>query len=255
MRFFSFLLIPFLLVSIIGCFGDGEINIDTPPSFSEAKKIIVAPFVAETEEAQELGKRIGINLANRLVLIFKDSEWVFDQSDKVNPVAEKVAELGVTLNDVYADPALAAKVGQALNADIIITGMIWEPKLNRKDSDQHLMRQGRQSGISGTSTYITTLQTARGKVRVKVIDVASSNVLYNNLIHSHLRYWFAYQTQMSSQVIFKQPNEMFADLGNYLPLRISYKLYPSGLEKVPEEKVVLKPSFKLKGTGGELKYD
>ena len=255
MRFFSFLLIPFLLVSIIGCFGDGEINIDTPPSFSEAKKIIIAPFIAETEEAQKLGKRISINLANHLALIFKDGEWVFDQSDKVNPVAEKIAELGVTLNDVYADPALAARVGQALNADMIIIGMIWEPKLNRKDSDQHLKRQGRQSGISGTSTYITTLQTARGKVRVKIIDVASGNVLYNNLIHSNLRYWFAYQTQMSSQVIFKQPNEMFADLGNHLPLRISYELYPSGLKKEPEKKILLKPPFKLKGTGGEIEYD
>ena len=138
---------------------------------------------------------------------------------------------------------------------MIITGMIWEPKLNRKDSDQHLKRQGRQSGISGTSTYITTLQTARGKVRVKVIDVASGNVLYNNLIHSNLRYWFAYQTQMSGQVIFKQPNEMFADLGNHLPLRISYKLYPNGLKKVPEKKILLKPPFKLKGTGGEIEYD
>ena len=71
MRFFSFLLIPFLLVSIIGCFGVGEINIDIPPPISEAKKIVVAPFVAETEEAQELGKRISINLANRLALILQ----------------------------------------------------------------------------------------------------------------------------------------------------------------------------------------
>ncbi len=255
MRFFSFLFIPFLLISIAGCIGDGEINIDTPPSFGEAKKIAITSFIAEEEEAQKLGKRISINLGNRLKLILKDSEWVFDESNKVQPVADEVAELGLTLNDVYADPALAAKVGQALNADIIITGMVNNPRLARKDSNEHLMRQGRQSGISGTSTFITTRQTASVKTRVKVIDVATGNVLYNNKIQSYLKYWFAYQTQMSNNVIFKEDMDMLADLGIHLPRRISYMLYPSGIKKEPQDKVLLKPDIVLKGTGGVFKFD
>lgn len=254
MRFFSFLLIPFLLLSIAGCFRRG-INIDTTPSFSDAKRIVVTSFIAEDEETQELSKRISNNLAERLELVLKDNEWVFDVSEKVRPVGEKIEELGLTLNDVYADPTLAAKVGEALNADIIITGMVSNPKLERKDSHQHLMRQGRQTGISGTSTYITTRQRATVKTRVKVIDVATGNLLYNNQIRSSLKYWFAYQTQASGQVIFKEPQEMLADLGNHLPRRISYILYPNGLMKEPEDKVLLKPDIVLKGTGGVVEFN
>ncbi|RKU12626.1 hypothetical protein C6501_10790 [Candidatus Poribacteria bacterium] len=254
MRFFSFLLIPLLLISIAGCIGT-EPNIDTTPSFTDAQRIVVISFIAEDEEAQELSRRVSGNLAERFKLIMKDKEWVFDISEKVRPVGEKIEELGLTSNDVYADPALAAKVGQALNADIIITGMVSKPKLERKNDNRILMRQGRQTGISGTSTYITTRQRATVKTRVKVIDVATSNLLYNNRIHSSLKYWFAYQTQASGQVIFKEPVEMLADLGNHLPRRILYMLYPNGLQKEPEDKVLLKPDIILKGPDGIMEFN
>ena len=255
MRFFSFLIIHILLISIVGCFGSGEVKIDKPPTFVEAKRIVVTKFIAEDSETQELGKRVSRNLAERLELVLKDNDWVYDVSEKVQPVADKVAELGLTLNDVYADPALAAKVGQTLDADIIITGMVEEPKIRRIDDNTHYMRQGRQTGISGTSTYITTRQSVSGRVRVKAIDVATGEMLYNNEIVSYLKYWFAYQTQSSGQVIFKEEKAMLADLGLHLPLRISYKLFPTGLKQEPEEKILLTPPIELKGTGGVLKYD
>lgn len=255
MRFFSFLLLFILLISFVGCFGDKEINIDNPPSFNGAKRIVVTNFLAEEENAQALGKRVSVNLANRLKLVLKDNEWVSDQSQKVQPVTEKINELGLTLNDIYADPALAAKVGQAFGASIIITGMVENPKLDRNDYNEHLMKQGRQTGISGTSTFIRTRQSAIGKVRLKAIDVATGEILYNNKITSYLKYWYAYQTQQSGQIIFKEEIEMLADLGNHLPRRITYLLYPTGLEKEPEQKVLLKPEIKLIGTGGEVKFN
>ncbi len=255
MRFFSFLIIPILLISIVGCLGSGEIKIDKPPAFVEAKRIVVTKFIGEGMETQELGKRVSKNLAERLDLVLKDNDWVYDVSEKVQPIADKVAELGLTLNDVYADPALAAKVGQALEADIIITGMVEEPKIRRINNNEHYMRQGRQTGISGTSTYLTTRQSVSGKVRVKAIDVATGEMLYNNQIVSYLKYWYAYQTQSSNQVIFKEEKEMLADLGLHLPLRISYKLFPTGLKQEPEEKILLTPEIVLKGTGGVFKYD
>jgi len=255
MRFFSFLFIFILLISFAGCFGDGEINIDTPPSFNGAKRIVITRFLAEEENAQQLGKRAYINLADRLRLIMKDNEWVSDHSKKVQPVADKINELGLTLNDIYADPALAAKVGEALNANIIITGMVENPTIARKDYNEHLMKQGRQTGISGTATFIRTRQSAIGKIRIKAIDVATGEVLYNNKVTSYLKYWYAYQTQASGQIIFKEDIEMLADLGNHLPLRITYLLYPTGLKKEPEEKVLLTPEVKLIGTGGEVKFN
>lgn len=255
MRFWTFFLLPLLLIGYIGCGGDGEVNITTPPNISEAKRIALAPFFAETEEVSQLGGRISVNLAQRLELVFKEAEWQYDISNNVKPVQDKMAELGLTLNQIYADPALAAKLGQALNADMLIIGMMEKPKLNQQDYNQLLMKQGRQGGISGTSTYIRTRLTALGKVRVKVIDTASGELLFNNRIQSYLKYWYAYQTQQSEQQIFKSPEDRMADLGQYLSRRIAYVLHPTGFRLESEEQIVLKPDMELKGTGGIVEFN
>lgn len=258
-RFFSTLFIPLLCIAIVGCFNtSGEVDIDTPPPLKEAKRVAVTSFYAEANSADEVGKlggRISVNLATRLELIFKETEWVYDISNKVKPIDDKLTELGLTLTQVYEDYALAAKLGQALGVDMVIVGMVEKPNLTRRDFDQHLMKQGRQGGISGTSTYIRTRLTAIGRTRVKVIDVNSAEIIFNNRIRSYLKYWYAYQTQMSEQQIFKTEVERFADLGKYLPLRIAYKLHPTGFKLEEEEQILLKPDIVLKGTGGVVEFN
>ena len=258
-RLFTILSIPLLCISIVGCFNvDGEVNIDTPPPLDEVKRVAVTRFYAEADAAEEvnkLGGRISVNLADRLSLIFKDAEWVYDISNKVKPVNDEMAKLGLTLGQVYADPALAAKLGQALGADLIIVGMVENPSLTRRDYDQHLMKQGRQGGISGTSTYIRTRLTAIGRTRVKVVNTSSGEIIFNNRIRSYLKYWYAYQTQQSEQQIYKSDVDRLADLGKYLPLRIAYVLHPTGLKLEPEEQILLKPDIELKGTGGIVEFN
>ena len=245
-----------LCIAIAGCVGPP--NITTPPPINEAKRVVITPFYAGADAAEEvskLGGRISVNLATRLELIFKEAAWEYDLSDKVKPVDDKLTELGLTLAQVYEDPALAAKLGQALEADFVIVGMVEKPSLTRKDYDRHLMKQGRQGGISGTSTYIRTRLTAIGRTRVKVIDANSNEVIFNSHIRSYLKYWYAYQTQMSEQQIYKTDEERLADLGKYLPLRIAYILHPTGLRLEPEEQILLKPDIVLKGTGGIVEFN
>ena len=254
-----FLTIPFTLllcIAIAGC--TSEPSITTPPPINEAKRVVITPFYAEagsTEEVSKLGGRISVNLATRLELIFKNAEWEYDLSNKVKPVDDKLMELGLTLAQVYEDHALAAKLGQSLEADLVIVGMIEKPSLTRRDFDQHLMKQGRQGGISGTSTYIRTRLTAIGRTRVKVIDTNSGEIIFNDRIRSYLKYWYAYQTQMSEQQIYKTDEERLADLGKYLPLRIAYMLHPTGLKLEAEEQILLKPDIVLKGTGGIVEFN
>ena len=262
-RFFSLLFISLLCVAMSGCFGDGgdgHVEIDTlpPGAISDAKRIAIIPFFAETGAAEDVGKlagRVGVNLATRLELIFKEAEWVYDISNKLKPVDDKLTELELTVEQVYADPALAAKLGQELGSDMVIIGRVEEPKITDQDYNQLLMKQGRQGGISGTSTYIRTRLTARGLTRVRVIDANSSEMILNTRIGSYLKYWYAYQTQQSEQQIFKSRMDRLADLGKYLPLRIAYVLYPTGLKLEPEEQILLKPDMVLKGTGGIVEFN
>lgn len=255
-RFFTILLIPLLCLAVMSC-GESEPKITTPPPITDAKRIAVTPFFTETEaeDISKLGTRISVNLATRLELIFKEAEWVYDLSNKVKPVDDKLGELELTLNQIYADPALAAKLGQSLDADMIIIGMVESPKLTRQDYDQHLMKQGSQGGISGTSTYIRTRLTALGRVWVKVVDSGSGELIFSNGIRSYLKYWYAYQTQQSEQIIFKSDVDRLADLGKYLPLRIAYMLHPTGLKLEQEQQILLKPDIILKGTGGIVEFN
>ena len=260
-RFFSLLFISLLCVAMAGCFGgggDGHVEIDTPPPISDAKRIAIVPFFAETGAAEDVGKlarRVGVNLATRMELIFKEAEWVYDISNKVKPVDDKLTALGLTVEQVYADPALAAKLGQELNSDMVIIGKVTEPRITDQDYNQLLMKQGRQGGISGTSTYIRTRLTARGLTQVRVIDANSGEIIFNNRVGSYLKYWYAYQTQQSEQQIFKSRMDRLADLGKYLPLRIAYVLYPTGLKVELEEQILLKPDMVLKGTGGIVEFN
>lgn len=257
-RFFAILFVPLLCLAMVGCFNS-EVYITTPPAIGEAKRVVVTPFYTDAnaaEEVDKLGKRISVNLGERLKLILKDAEWVYDISNKVKPVDDELSKLGLTLAQVYEDPALAAKLGQALDADLVIIGRVEKPSLTRQDYNQHLMKQGSQSGISGTSTYIRTRLTATGRTQVKVVDANSSELVYNNRIRSYLKYWYAYQTQMSEMQIYKTDEERYADLGKHLPLRIAYILHPTGLQiEEEEEKILLKPDIELKGTGGIVEFN
>ena len=54
----------------------------------------------------------------------------------------------------------------------------------------------------------------------------------------------------------KEEEEMMADLGNHLPRRIAYALYPTGMPVVKEGEVLLKPeNLILLGSGGAVTWD
>ena len=256
MRLLRFSLIPLALVIIAGCSSSGSDGptISTAPALSEATRIAITSFIAG-DKTGILGKRIPLNLATRLELALKDVEWIYDQSDKVNPVAAKLQELGLSLEDIFADEALAAKVGKELKADFIIVGRIDNPKFTDKDYSTLLKRQGRQAGISGTATYIRKRLSALIKTRIKVIDTKTGDLVFNDSVRDYLKYWYAFQTQQRRQIVFKTEENMMADLGNHLPRRIAYVLYPTGLPEVKEGEILLKPEIELLGNQGIIAFD
>lgn len=105
-------------------------------------RVVITSFVADPK-AGNLGRRVPINLGTRFELAFKETEWIYDQSDTLNPVVAKFDELGLTTTDIFADDALAARVRQTLNADLILVGQLNAPRIRRKDFDQPVKRQRR----------------------------------------------------------------------------------------------------------------
>ena len=171
-------------------------------------------------------------------------------------VATKLKEFGLTLNDIFTDPALAAKVGQGLEVDLIIIGKLDNPKFNRRDYPAILRKQGSQGGIAGTASYNRSRQSALVKVRIKIVDTKTGELIFDDKIVDYLKYWHAYQLENRNMVGYKSEEEMAADLGRHLPRRIAYALYPTGMPIVKEGEVLLKPeNLILLGSGGVINWD
>jgi hypothetical protein len=260
MRYLCFSLIPLILVGIVGCIGgSGEPTISTPPAFDQATRIVVTPFIAD-EQAAKAAKWVPINTVNRLELALKKDkkniEWIYDQSQDLSPVASKLQELGLTLDDIFADPALAAKVGQALDADLIVVGMIKNLRLKRQDYEALIKKMGRQAGITPSANiYIRTLRSILGETRIKVIDTKTGELIFNDGVKSYLKYWYAYLVYQRNNIVVKTDEELLADLGRYLPRRIAHVLYPAGIPETEEKLVLLRPQEQYRSSNGVIPFD
>ena len=251
MNLLRLFLVPFILVLVVGCGA----SLNAPPPLEQVNAVAVTPFIAE-EEAEGMGKWVPINLATRFELKLKETEWVYDQSKKVAPVASKLKELGLTLTDIFTDPALAAKVGQGLNVDLIIIGKIENPKFRRWNDTVVYRKLGRQGGISGAADYLRALQSALVKVQLKIVDAKTGELIFDDKIVDYLKYWHAFQVENRGMVRYKSEKEMMADLGLHLPRRIAYALYPTGMPIVKEGEVLLKPEdLILRGSGGDVTWN
>jgi hypothetical protein len=255
---FRYLAILTGLLVVAGCGKviEGE-KITTPPPLEQAQGIAIAPFIAETTE--KLGRWVPVRVAENFELKFKNADkniqFIYDQSQSVNPVASKLEEMGVTLNHMFEDVALAAKVGRELNADFVVVGKLNDPTFASKGYNALLRRRGRQAGISGSATYVRTRLSAHIRAWIKVIDTKSGQLIFNNSIRGYIKYWYAYQTEQRRQVTFKTDTEMQADLGQHLSRRIAYALDPIGMPEVKEGEVLRTPPVVLLGTGGVIRWD
>ena len=251
MNLLRLFLVPFILVLVVGCGA----SLNAPPPLEQVNAVAITPFIAE-EEAEGMGKWVPINLTTRFELALKETEWIYDQSEKVAPVASKLKELGLTLTDIFTDPALAAKVGQGLGVDLIIVGKIDNPKFRRWNDTVVYRKLGSQGGISGTADYLRALQSALVKVEVKIIDAKTGELIFDDKIVDYLKYWHAFQVENRNMVGYKSEKEMMADLGNHLPRRIAYALYPTGMPVVKEGEVLMKPeNLTLRGSGGDVTWN
>ena len=255
---FQLLLILTGLVMVAGCSKaiEGE-KITTPPPLEQSQGIAIAPFIADM--AEKLGRWVPVGVAENFDLKFKNADkniqFIYDQSKSVNPVASKLEEMGVTLNHMFEDTALAAKVGRELNVDLIVVGKLNEPSYSRKDYNTLLQRLGRQAGIAGSTKFVRTRLSAHMRAWIKVIDTKSGQLIFNNSIRGYIKYWYAYQTEQRGQVTFLTDSEMQADLGKHLSRRIVHALDPIGMPEIREGEVLRTPPVTLKGNQGIIQWD
>ena len=66
-----------------------------PLDISGFQRIAVAPFSTEKDSAG-MERRFPLDLSTQLSLVKKDKEWIYDQSDTLNPVGTALAAQNLT---------------------------------------------------------------------------------------------------------------------------------------------------------------
>ena len=239
-----------LLVSVAfisGCGGKVE-----PLDLNGFQRIAIAPFSTE-EESAEMERRFPLDLSTRLSLVKKDKEWIYDQSDALNPIGSQLAAQNLTPEDIFLDPALAAKIGKAANADIIIIGHIKNPKLSEKYDSNPLYDMSAQAGISGTTKFVLVYQSATLNMHVKAVDTKSGSVIWDNGgFLGYTRYIREFNTQDPARHTSRvAPDQLKADLRKHMINQIGYQLAPDKISARPIPEILMKPSRKLIRSGGQ----
>lgn len=224
-----------------------------PPEIEEYQTIAIAPF-ATVEATTEMSERLALDLGTRLELKLKDSniKWVYDKSETLNPVGEKLKENNATPNDIFTDPKLAARIGKELGADIIIIGHAKKPRLKLYDSDKQYERMGTAS-MGGSKRYTLWKQTATIDTTLKIINTESGEVMWKDDIKGATKYIKAFQAQTPERNPVPD-NVVIAQLRDHLVDRMAHALYPEYPDReTPELK--RKPDVELMDSTGEIVYE
>jgi hypothetical protein len=223
-----------------------------PLSLDDYQRIAIAPFSTEKESAG-MERRFPLDLATQLSLLKKDKEWIHDQSDTLSPINDQLKSQSLTPKDIFLDPALAAKVGQAVNADVILVGHIKNPKLEEKYDSNPLYDMSAQAGISGTTKFVLVYQWATLNMQVQAIDTKSGNVIWDNGgFTGYTKYIREYNTTDPARLTSRiSPDQLKADVRKHMLNQIGHQLAPDKINKRPVPEILIKPDRKLIRAGGQ----
>jgi hypothetical protein len=235
-------------VAISGCTGGPA----EPLNISNYQRIAVAPFSTE-KEAAEMAMRFPYDLATRLSLVKKEKEWIFDQSDELSPVGTALKAQGLSPKDIFLDPALAAKVGQAVNADLIVVGHIYNPKIEEEKDNEPVFDMSNQAGISGTTRFVLVYQWATLRMHVKAIDAKTGNMVWDNGgFTGYTKYIREFQTQDPAKDYSRISEEqMRADIRKHMLNQIGHQIAPDVIAERPIPDILMKPDRPLIKSGGK----
>lgn len=215
-----------LVIALAGCGIKQLLPGKDVPSLDSYSTVALLPFDfgKPSEDYPTLPTLISYAIGTKLQVRRKDSNLLYDQSQEINHVSEKLAELNISAKDIFEDPLTASKVAEALQADLIIAGQLDEPKFTREDSGKIKYVMDEMTP-SGSARYYTIYQTATLPASVKVINPKDNTILWNGKVIGYKKYETDYRT--GSPKKFERDEAMLADVRRDFVAKFVDKLYPA----------------------------
>jgi len=245
----------------VGCGGAAELP---PPDFSTMQNMAIAPFMAPHDTT--FGMRTARDLSNQLQIVLKRDvegfQTVFDESDDRRPVSDAVAELGITLEEAYADPKLAGKVATKLGVDMILIGSVREPRFKIDESDTQVYNMSEYAGLSkGDTIYVITYQSVTTRVWLKAVSSAGELLWQTGSpppeepghVQAYLKYARAHKLQAPERPVVEE-EAIITHLRDHIWRLLANRLYPSKFGEIKIPHWQEKPTKTFMTSGGELEF-
>lgn len=249
-KIFTFTLFAMMLIGVLSSCGK---KVDPISLTDSHQKIAISPFSTE-DEVTNMSRRFSLDLGTQLDLVAKDREWIYDQSDILNPISSVLEAQGLSAQHIFDDSALAAQIGREIGADVIFVGHIANPRIKDWIDNNFAYDMSNQAGISGTTKFVLVYQQATIKIHVKAIDTKSGNVIWDNHgFVGYTKYVREFQSQdPAKEFIRVSEDQIRADLRKHMLSQIGNQLYPLKITARPIPDILMKPDRELKRAGGKI---
>jgi len=223
-RYLVLVLMIAFAVSIAGCGAKNLVSKPVPP-LDGYSSVLIAPYDIKkpTGKYNELPTMLAYGAGTKLSIRLKDKTWKYDQSREIKPVTDKMKELGLSQNEIYMKPESAVKLAKAFDANLIVVGQLKEPSYTIERSGK-IEYEMAESTPSGAARYYAVYQSATLRINIKIIDVNSGDVIWNNDILGFKKYKTRYRTGENEKSM--REDTMYADIRKDFIESFVNKLYP-----------------------------
>jgi hypothetical protein len=224
-RCLAMIFVATLAISFVGCGIQNALGGKPVPPLGGYSKGVIIPFEIKKPTGQyaDLPTLLAYGAGTKFSIKLKDKSWEYDQSRDMKPVTSKMSELGISQNGIFQNTEAAVKLGKAFDADIVVVGLITEPKFTIERSGKITEDMSKKTK-SGAARYYTVTQKALLRVSLKIIEVKSSDVIWTGDILGYKTYQTQYLTGESEKS--QREETMYADIRKTWVDNFVTKLYP-----------------------------
>ena len=215
-----------LAIALVGCGFKQLMPGKKVPPLEGYSTVLLLPFDFNKPSVDhaKIPTQVSYAIGTKLKVRHQDKTWIYDQSQEIKPVSDKLAELNVVAKDIFEDPLTATELTEAFQADLIIVGQLDKPRFTREDSGKLKYKMGEKTMSKGGATFYTVYQTATLPSEVKVIDAKKNEMIWNGSVIGYRKYATEYRTGAPKK--FQRDETMLADIRKDLVARVVDKLYP-----------------------------